>query len=65
MLKEEASICKRDQLAQQQQQKQQQQEQQLNNQPYEQNNPSLKKQKQGDPLENIPVEMPSFMDDLD
>lgn len=28
----------------------------------EQNNPSLKKQ---DPLEDIPIEMPSFMDDLD
>ena len=65
MLKEEASICKRDILAQQQQQDQQKQEQQLYNQPSEQKDPPLKKQKGGDPLEDIPVEMPSFMDDLD
>lgn len=67
MLKDEASSYKREKLAQQQQQQQQQLEQQLYNQPVEQNNPPLKKQKEKhpDPLEDIPVEMPSFMDDMD
>ncbi len=69
MLKEEASSYKREKekLAQQQQQQQEQeQQQQLYNQPpFEQNNPPLKKQKGKDLLEDIPVEMPSFMDDLD
>ncbi len=68
MLKEEASSYKREKekLSHQQQQQQQQQEQQLYNQAhFEQNNPPLKKQKGKDILEDIPVEMPSFMDDLD
>lgn len=65
MLKEEASIYRKDILAQQQQLEQQQQEKQLNNQSSEQNNLPLKKQKGGDPLEDVPVEMPSYMDDLD
>jgi hypothetical protein len=66
MLKEEASTCKRKKLAQQQQQQQkQQEEQQLDKQSVEQNNPPLKKKKGEDLLEDIPVEMPSFMDDLD
>lgn len=66
MLKEEASTYKRDKLAQQQQQQQkEQEEQQLDKQSVEQNNPPLKKKKGEDLLEDIPVEMPSFMDDLD
>lgn len=71
MLKEEISsyMKEKEKLAQQQQQ-QQEQEQQLYNKPpleqeQEQNNPPLKKQKGKDLLEDIPVEMPSFMDDLD
>lgn len=63
MLKEEASTCKREKLAQQQQN--QQEEQQPDKQSVEQNNPPLKKKKGEDLLEDIPVEMPSFMDDLD
>lgn len=70
MLMEEASIYRRDMLAQQQQREQQLREQQQlekqrDNQFSEQNNPPLKKQKGADPLEDIPVEMPSYMDDLD
>lgn len=68
MLKEEASSYKREKLEQQQEQQQQQkqqEEQQLDNQSVEQNNPPLKKQKGKDLLEDIPMEMPSFMDDLD
>ncbi len=67
MLKEEASSYKREKekLAHQQQQQQQQEQQLYNQPPFEQNNPPLKKQKGKDLLEDIPVEMPSFMDDLD
>ena len=67
---EQAPIDGRDMLTQQQQREQQLQEQQQlekqrDNQFSEQNNPPLKKQKGTDPLEDIPVEMPSYMDDLD
>ena len=69
MLREEASIYRKEKLAQeqleQQQLQQQQQEQQRYNQFSEQNNPPLKKKKGEDLLEDIPVEMPSFMDDWD
>ena len=63
MLKEEASTCRREKLTHQQQK--QQEEQQLDNQSVEQNNPPLKKKKGEDLLEDIPMEMPSYMDDFD